>query len=114
MKKIDNIIVEKVIEKLKTIKDLELPINIYDLGLIYKTDIEILSDSVYVNIEMTLINSRCNSTKSFTDEIISNIKSIDEVDDCRIKFVFSPKWEVTMITADGLEQLRNADKNNHS
>ncbi|MGB9801847.1 MAG: metal-sulfur cluster assembly factor, partial [Arcobacter sp.] len=86
---------KKVIEKLKTIQDLELPINIYDLGLIYKTDVENNNDKVQVNIEMTLINSRCNSTKSFTDEIISTIQSITEVDVCNVKFVFSPKWEVT-------------------
>ncbi|MGB5918053.1 metal-sulfur cluster assembly factor [Arcobacter sp.] len=102
---------KKVIEKLKTIQDLELPINIYDLGLIYKTDVENNNDKVQVNIEMTLINSRCNSTKSFTDEIVSIIQSIDKVDICSVKFVFSPKWEVTMISPEGLEQLRNANLN---
>lgn len=107
-------IVQKVIEKLKTMQDIELPINIYDLGLIYKIELENLSDTLLVNIEMTLINSRCNSTKSFTDEIINNIKSIDKVDECRVKFVFSPKWEVTRISNDGLAQLRNTDsKNSH-
>jgi metal-sulfur cluster biosynthetic enzyme len=105
----DNI-TQKVIQKLKTIQDLELPINIYDLGLIYKTDVENIDDSVHVNIVMTLINSRCNSTKSFTDDIISAVKSINDVDVCTVKFVFSPKWEVTMISSSGLEQLRNFQK----
>jgi metal-sulfur cluster biosynthetic enzyme len=104
-----NEINKKVIEKLKTIQDLELPINIYDLGLIYKTDVENNNDKVQVNIEVTLINSRCNSTKSFTDEIISTIQSIDEVDICNVNFVFSPKWEVTMISPEGLEKLRNSN-----
>lgn len=104
-------IVEKIIEKLKTIKDLELPINIYDLGLIYKIDLELKEDNVYATIEMTVINSRCNSTKSFTDEIIALIKTIDEIDDCNIKFVFSPKWDVKMISEEGLEQLRNSNSN---
>ncbi|RXJ82114.1 metal-sulfur cluster assembly factor [Arcobacter sp. F2176] len=104
-------IIQKVIEKLKTIQDLELPINIYDLGLIYKTNVEDNNDKVQVNIEMTLINSRCNSTKSFTDEIISMVQSVDEVDICSVKYVFSPKWEVTMISPEGLEQLRNANLN---
>lgn len=103
-------ITQKVIQKLKTIQDLELPINIYDLGLIYKTDVENITDAVHVNIEMTLINSRCNSTKSFTDEIISVVKNIEEVDVCTVKFVFSPKWEVTMISSSGLEQLRSSQK----
>lgn len=103
-------ITQKVIQKLKTIQDLELPINIYDLGLIYKTNVENIDDAVHVNIEMTLINSRCNSTKSFTDEIISVVKNIEEVDVCTVKFVFSPKWEVTMISFSGLEQLRSSQK----
>jgi metal-sulfur cluster biosynthetic enzyme len=103
-------ITQKVIQKLKTIQDLELPINIYDLGLIYKTDVENIDDFVHVNIEMTLINLRCNSTKSFTDEIVSVVKSIDEVDECSVKFVFSPKWELTMISPSGLEQLRSSQK----
>ena len=105
-----NDILEKVVEKLKTIKDLELPISIYDLGLIYKTELEYKNSSVIVNINMTVINSRCNSTKSFTDEIVATIKTIDEFDDCFVKFVFSPKWDVKMISAEGLEQLRNANK----
>lgn len=99
---------QKVIEKLKTINDLELPINIYDLGLIYNIDIENSSDNIEVNINMTVINSRCNSTKSFTDLIIQEIQSIDEVDICNVKFVFSPKWELTMISEEGLQLLRDS------
>lgn len=101
---------KKVIEKLKTIQDNELPINIYDLGLIYKIIIEHINDRMNVNIEMTMINSRCNSTKSFTDKIISTVESIEDIDICKVKFVFSPKWEVTMISDDGLKQLRNENE----
>ncbi|WP_108061174.1 metal-sulfur cluster assembly factor [Poseidonibacter lekithochrous] len=99
---------QKVIEKLKTINDLELPINIYDLGLIYNIDIRNSSDNIEVNINMTVINSRCNSTKSFTDLIIQEVQSIEEVHICNVKFVFSPKWELTMISEDGLQLLRNS------
>lgn len=105
----DNQIIKKVIEKLKMINDLELPINIYDLGIIYKTDLQYIDNKMKVIIEMTTINSRCSSTKSFTDKIVSDILSIDDVDECSVKFVFSPKWEVTMISPEGLEQLRAAN-----
>ena len=101
---------QKVIEKLKTIQDLELPISIYDLGLIYKTDATFDSNSVNIDIEMTVINSRCNSTKSFTDMIINTVENIDDVDTCKVEFVFSPKWELYMISPEGLEQLRNSQK----
>ncbi|QKJ22869.1 metal-sulfur cluster assembly factor [Poseidonibacter lekithochrous] len=99
---------QKVIDKLKTINDLELPINIYDLGLIYNIDIKNSTDNIEVNINMTVINSRCNSTKSFTDLIIQEVQSIDDVHICNVKFVFSPKWELTMISEDGLQLLRNS------
>ena len=103
---------QKVIDKLKTILDLELPISIYDLGLIYKVDVQNIDDSISINIEMTVINSRCNSTKSFTDKIIDTVQSIKEVDICKVKFVFSPKWELTMISQEGLEKLRNENERN--
>ena len=103
-----NEIEEKIIQRLRTIQDLELPINIYDLGLIYKIEITDNSDALEVNIETTVINSRCNSTKSFSDEIINVVKSVSEVETCNVKFVYSPKWEVTMINEKGLEMLRNA------
>jgi metal-sulfur cluster biosynthetic enzyme len=100
---------EKVITKLKTIQDAELPINIYDLGLIYKIDIEEKDNNLNINIDMTVINSRCASTKSFTDLIKSTVESIDEIKECVVKFVFSPKWEVTKISKEGLEQLRKGN-----
>lgn len=102
----------KIIAKLRTILDLELPISIFDLGLIYKIDVQNIDNSININIEMTVINSRCNSTKSFTDKIIDTVKSLDEVDTCKVKFVFSPKWEVTMISQEGLEKLRNENERN--
>jgi metal-sulfur cluster biosynthetic enzyme len=102
-------IINEVIEKLKTKKDSELPINIYDLGLIYEINLEKLDEIINVNIEMTVINSRCASTKSFTDLICERVQSVDEVTTCNVKFVFSPKWEVTMISQEGLKMLREAN-----
>jgi len=104
-----NEIEKKVIEKLKAIQDLELPISIYDLGLIYKIVLNENNKNLDINIEMTVINSRCNSTKSFTDKIIDNIESIEDVHKCTVTFVFTPKWEVTMISQEGLQKLRNSN-----
>ena len=101
---------QEVISKLKTIKDLELPISIYDLGLVYNIEVQDTNDKVHIIIEITTVNSRCSSKKSFVDLIVSTIISINEVDECQVKYVFSPKWELTMISQEGLEQLRNANK----
>ena len=104
-----NDIEEKVINKLKTIKDLELPINIYDLGLIYKTEVKLQEQNINVNIETTTIDSRVNDTESFSEEIIKYVKSIDEVDECSVSFVNTPKWDASMISTLGQEQLGNAN-----
>ena len=99
----------KVINKLKTIKDLELPINIYDLGLIYKTEVKLEEKNINVSIQTTTIDSRVNDIQAFSEEIIKYIKSIDEVDECSVSFLNSPKWNASMISSLGLEQLGNAN-----
>ena len=100
---------QKVIQKLKNIQDVELPVSVYDLGLIYKTDVEVKGEDVYVNIETTMITSRCDSKETFTDLLVDNIKSIDGVDDCNVTFVDSPKWDMSMISQKGAEQLESAN-----
>jgi len=102
-----------VIEKLKTIKDLELPVNIYELGLIYKISIEDINDKMQVTIEMTTIHSQSGSTKPITHLVRSAVETINEVDECNIKFVFIPKWDLSMMSKEGLEKLRNADSLNY-
>jgi len=108
-----NNIEQLVIEKLKTINDLELPVSIYELGLIYKTSIENTNDKIQVNIEMGTINSSYSDQKSITYLINSAITSIKEVDECNIKFVFTPKWELSMVSEVGLETLRNSHSLNY-
>lgn len=97
-----------IIKNLKTIQDSEVPTNIYDLGLIYNIDLEKADEKFNANIEMTVINSRCASTKSFTDLIKEKVQSVDEIETCNVKFVFSPKWDVKMISENGLNDLRKA------
>jgi metal-sulfur cluster biosynthetic enzyme len=108
-----NTIEQLVIQKLKTIKDLELPVNIYELGLIYKISIENINEKVHVNIEMTTIHSQSGSTKPITHLVRSAVETIDEVHKCNIKFVFTPKWDLSMMSKEGLEKLRNAESLNY-
>ena len=108
-----NNIKQLVIEKLKTIKDLELPVNIYELGLIYQTSIENINDKIQVTIEMTTIHSQSGSTKPITHLIKSAVETIEEVDECNVKFIFTPKWDLSMMSKEGLEKLRNAESRNY-
>ncbi len=100
------ILKQKIIQQLNTIEDLEVPISIYELGLIYDIFIESIDEKIEVTIHMTQINLRCNSNKSFLDLISSKVESIEGIDKCKVKLVFSPKWDLTMISPEGLKKLR--------
>lgn len=80
---------EEVIEMLKTIFDPEIPINIYDLGLIYETDV---SASGNVDIKMTLTAPGCPVAQTFPGDIENKISSIDAVNKVHVELVWDPPW----------------------
>ena len=80
---------EKVIKEIKKIYDPEIPVNIYELGLIYK--IEII-DKKKVNIDMTLTTPNCPVADSLPKMVKNNILSIDGVSDVDINLVWDPPW----------------------
>ena len=84
-----NDIKNKVIEAVKKIYDPEIPINIYELGLIYKIDID---EKNKVNIDMTLTSPNCPVAESLPNEVKENIKQIEEVSDVDLKLVWEPPW----------------------
>ena len=80
---------EKVIEEIKKIYDPEIPVNIYELGLIYK--IEII-DKKKVNLEMTLTSPNCPVAESLPNSVKENILNIDGVEAVDLKLVWDPPW----------------------
>ena len=80
---------EKVILEIKKIYDPEIPVNIYELGLIYKIDI---IDAKKVNIEMTLTSPNCPVAESLPKMVKDNILKLDGVDDVDLKLVWDPPW----------------------
>ena len=80
---------DKVILEIKKIYDPEIPVNIYELGLIYKIDIE---DAKKVNIEMTLTSPNCPVAESLPKMVKDNILKLDGVDDVNLKLVWDPPW----------------------
>ena len=80
---------DKVIFEIKKIYDPEIPVNIYELGLIYKIDIE---DEKKVNIEMTLTSPNCPVAESLPKMVKDNILQLDGVDDVDLKLVWDPPW----------------------
>ena len=79
----------KVISEIQKIYDPEIPVNIYELGLIYKIEIE---GAKKVNIEMTLTSPNCPVAESLPKMVKENILKLDDVDDVDLKLVWDPPW----------------------
>ena len=80
---------DKVILEIKKIYDPEIPVNIYELGLIYKIEI---NDEKKVNIEMTLTSPNCPVAESLPKMVKDNILKLNGVDDVDLKLVWDPPW----------------------
>ena len=90
-----NALKEKKVTEIKKIYDPEIPINIYELGLIYKIDIK---DAKKVNIEMTLTSPNCPVAESLPKKVKDNILKLDGVDDVDLKLVWNPPWTQDMMS----------------
>ena len=86
---------DKIITEIKKIYDPEIPVNIYELGLIYKIEI---NDEKKVNIEMTLTSPNCPVAESFPKMVKDNVLKIDEVSDVDLKLVWNPPWTKDMMS----------------
>ena len=86
---------DKIISEIKKIYDPEIPVNIYELGLIYKIEI---SDEKKVNIEMTLTSPNCPVAESLPKMVKDNVLKIEEVSDVDLKLVWSPPWTKDMMS----------------
>jgi len=84
-----NNIKNKVIEKIKTIYDPEIPVNIYELGLIYKLEID---EKNKVNVEMTLTSPNCPVAESLPKQVKDNIMKVEGISDVDLKLVWEPPW----------------------
>ena len=98
-----NIFLENfIIEALKNVYDPEIPVNIYDIGLIYK--IEILNDGV-VNIQMTLTSPNCPVAETLPDKVRDAIEKIDDVKKVNVELVFDPPWNPDMMSEEAKLEL---------
>lgn len=96
------IIEAQVIDTLETVFDPEIPVNIYELGLIYGVDVD---PSGYVTITMTLTAPSCPAAQSIPAEIEQKIRAIDGVVDVKIDITFDPPWEMSKMSDAARLQL---------
>ena len=93
---------EQVIKEIKKIYDPEIPVNIYELGLIY--DIEV-DEKNNVKINMTLTTPNCPVAESLPNEVKNSIKEIKEVKDVDLKLVWEPPWDKSMMSESAKLEL---------
>lgn len=93
---------EKIITMLRTVYDPEIPVNIYDLGLIYRID---LQDSGDVVIDMTLTAPNCPAADFIMEDVRQKIDSIDGIASSVINLVFEPEWDKDMMSDEAKLEL---------
>jgi FeS assembly SUF system protein len=81
---------DRVIAALRTVYDPEIPLNLYDLGLIYDIDIQ---QSKRVVIQMTLTTPHCPVAESMPGRVESALKNIDDINDVEVNLVWNPPWD---------------------
>ena len=85
----------KVIEEIKKIYDPEIPVNIYELGLIYKIEVD---NKNKVNINMTLTSPNCPVAESLPKEVKDSIMKVEGVSDVNLNLVWEPPWNKDMMS----------------
>ena len=86
---------EKIIEEIKKIYDPEIPVNIYDLGLIYDIKVE---DKNTAKVKMTLTSPNCPVAESLPKEVKDGIMQVEGIENVDLKLVWDPPWNQTMMT----------------
>jgi FeS assembly SUF system protein len=99
----DPAVIEKqVIEALRTCYDPEIPVNIYELGLIY--EVKVAPNGV-VNVRMTLTSPGCPSAQELPIEAEAKVRTVPDVTDAKVEVVFDPPWDSSMMSEAAKLQL---------
>ncbi len=91
-----------IVGVLKKTYDPEIPVNIYDLGLIYDIDI---NDNNKATITMTLTAPNCPLADQLVDEVRTKVRAINGITDAEVKLVFDPPWNQSMMSEEALLEL---------
>ena len=87
----------EVIEKIKQVFDPEIPVNIYDLGLIYNLEID---DDNNVLVGMTLTTPNCPVADSMPENVGNQISQLQGISSVKVELIWEPKWEKSMMSED--------------
>ena len=93
---------EKIVAMLQTVYDPEIPVNVYDLGLIYKIDV---SDNGEAVLDMTLTAPNCPAADFIMEDIRQKVESVEGVTTATINLVFEPEWDKDMMSEEAKLEL---------
>ena len=93
---------EKIVEMIKTVYDPEIPVNIYDLGLIYR--IEVKNDNS-VEIDMTLTAPNCPAADFMMEDVRMKVEGIEGIGAVNLNLVFEPEWSQDLMTEEAKLEL---------
>ena len=93
---------QRIINILKTVYDPEIPVNIYDLGLIYRID---LQDDGELTVDMTLTAPNCPAADFIMEDVRQKIESVEGITSAQVNLVFEPEWDKDMMSEEAKLEL---------
>ena len=93
---------ERIIDVLKTVYDPEIPVNIYDLGMIYKID---LHDDGTLDMDMTFTSPSCPAADYIFEDVRTKVEGVKGVETANINLVFDPIWDQSMMSEEARVEL---------
>lgn len=93
---------EKIVEMIKTVYDPEIPVNVYDLGLIYRIEVK---EDCSVDIDMTLTAPNCPAADFMMEDVRMKVESIEGIKGVNLNLVFEPEWSQDLMTEEAKLEL---------
>ncbi|MBP3830606.1 MAG: DUF59 domain-containing protein [Bacteroidaceae bacterium] len=94
---------DKIVELLKTVYDPEIPVNVYDLGLVYR--IELSDDLTALDVDMTMTAPSCPMADFIIEDVRQKLETIDGLTTVNVNLVFEPEWTQDMMTEEAKLEL---------
>jgi len=103
---------ERVVEMLKTVYDPEIPVNVYDLGLIYRIEVEKASEEsteeegpFTLEVDMTLTAPNCPAADYIVEDVQQKLETVKGLEKVKVNLVFEPEWDKDMMTEEAKVEL---------
>ena len=93
---------EKIVDVLKTVYDPEIPVNIWDLGMIYKIDVK---DDATVDLDMTFTAPSCPAADFILEDVRTKVDSVEGIKSANVNLVFEPAWDQSMMSEEARVEL---------